>query len=560
MRRLAIQLPRQAIRQFQTTLAAPAALKRSASRFSRTRRPPLPPHPRHPDSKQPQTATEQPENALESTNDPSVTAAVTEAPLVSRIPVTVPADPEGVLDRASGQWSESTRALLSQPAIVVARQLEPLNLFLGWEQANKYQLLSPEGHLLGYLLEEESSLVGTMSRQLLRTHRPFRATVISPDGEVLLRIQRPFSWINSRIYISTPSGSASTAQDAKNEMQRIEQSGSRTNSTALTTREPSAPEPLDAGEIIGETQQEWHLYRRRYNHFVRRGDEMVQFARTDGGFLAWDFHVRDENEQVIGSINRNFAGFGRELFTDTGQYVLRFEGVIDELNPQLEAPKTAGSLPEPGAAAGSPLARGLLREAEPSSRTAVATREDAPPATPPSLPLDHRAVLLATAITTDIDYFSRSRGGLLGGGGGMFMPMPIPMGGVGGAGGGAAEEAGTVGGAASEGPMPSTEYEEDEFAARARREQESSDSAPDPTGHRGDYGSSSSSNAGGGGGRDDGSLGEGGWNGGDATGGEDLMQDPWASEAPEEGGTWSWGDLFDQEGGGDGGGGDGDGW
>jgi hypothetical protein len=33
-----------------------------------------------------------------------------------------------------------------------------------------------------------------------------RATVISPDGEVLLRVQRPFSWINSRIYISTPSG------------------------------------------------------------------------------------------------------------------------------------------------------------------------------------------------------------------------------------------------------------------------------------------------------------------------------------------------------------------
>lgn len=40
--------------------------------------------------------------------------------------------------------------------------------------------------------------------------------------------------------------------------------------------------------------------------------------------------------------------------------------------------------------------------------------------------------------------------------------------------------------------------------------------------------------------------------------GEEMMEDPWASEAPEEGGTWSWGDLFDQDGGG--GGGDGDGW
>lgn len=56
------------------------------------------------------------------------------------------------------------------------------------------------------------------------------------------------------------------------------------------------------------------------------------------------------------------------------------------------------------------------------------------------------------------------------------MPMPIPMGGTGGEVGPAAEEAGqggvgTIGGAASEGPLPSTEYEEDEFAARARGEE-----------------------------------------------------------------------------------------
>ncbi|TKA58492.1 hypothetical protein B0A53_00232 [Rhodotorula sp. CCFEE 5036] len=448
-------------------------------------------------------------------------------------------------------------ALLSQSAIVVARQLEPLNVFLGWEEANKYQLLSPEGHLLGYLLEEESSLVGTMSRQLLKTHRPFRATVISPDGEVLLRVQRPFSWINSRIYISTPSGAASTAQDAKNEMQRIEQSGTNPTSTALTTHDPATPPPPpDTGEIIGETQQEWHWYRRRYNHFVRRGDEMVQFARTDSGFLAWDFFVRDESNQVIGSINRNFAGFGRELFTDTGQYVLRFEGVIDELNPQLEGPKPAGALPEPSAGStSSPLSRGLLREPAETS-TAVTARTEDSPITPPSLPLDHRAVLLATAITTDIDYFSRSRGGLLGGGG-MFMPMPIPMGGFGGGGGGAgAEEAGggvgAMGGAASEGPLPSTEYEEDEFAARAREARSSEEGEgsmpPGPSADRGDGGLE----GGGGGGSD--------WYGGAAER-EELLEDPWASETPEEGGTWSWGDLFDQDGGGGGdGGGDGDGW
>ncbi|GAA5866578.1 hypothetical protein JCM3774_004019 [Rhodotorula dairenensis] len=539
---------RLALNQLASTRTSPALslATRSASRFSRSRRhppPPAPPprsHPRHAAVDSPPRPDEPRSTALQHRDDGSQPS---EHPLVARIPVTVPADPEGVLDRATGQWSESTRALLSQSAIVVARQLEPLNLFLGWEQANKYQLLSPEGHLLGYLLEEESSLVGTMSRQLLKTHRPFRATVISPDGEVLLRIQRPFSWINSRIYISTPSGSASTAQDAKNEMQRIEQSGHDPNdrhasTTAVAARDPSLAAELavDAGEVIGETQQEWHWYRRRYNHFVRRGDEMVQFARTDSGFLAWDFFVRDENDRVIGSINRNFAGFGRELFTDTGQYVLRFEGVIDELNPQLEGPHAAGALPAPATPpSGPPLSRGLLREPEAPPAAVTARQDDS--ITPPSLPLDHRAVLLATAITTDIDYFSRSRGGLLGGGG-MFMPMPIPMGG--GSGGVAAEEAGAeaggvgaVGGAASEGPLPSTEYEEDEFAVRARQDQASRSAgnpAPAPP------------NA-----TDRDADGLGGWNDGGGLGSEDLMEDPWASEAPEQGGTWSWGDLFDQD-------------
>ncbi|GAA6013745.1 hypothetical protein JCM8202_000797 [Rhodotorula sphaerocarpa] len=550
MRRIANQLSVQTARHTSATVTqAPLLLARPASRFSRTRKPPPPP--RHDRPHPPASTADTSRSTSLSPKEHGEGAAEHEAaptdvaPLVSRIPVSVPVDEHGVLDRAAGPWIEQTRQLLSQPAIVVARQLEPLNLFLGWEEANKYQLLSPEGHLLGYLLEEESSFVSTLSRQLLRTHRPFRATVISPEGQVLLRVQRPFSWINSRIYISTPSGTSSTAQEAKEQMLRIEQggsdatsSGASNQSTAVATRQAGPEEPTDAGEIIGETQQEWHWYRRRYNHFVQRGDEMVQFARTDSGFLAWDFFVRDEKDQLIGSINRNFAGFGRELFTDTGQYVLRFEGVIDELNPRLEAPAAGGALPEPssGSSYGSPLSRGVLRDPEPSAAVTERKQADETPQTPPSLPLDHRAVLLATAISTDIDYFSRQRGGLLGGGGGIFMPMPIPMGGAGGAGGEvgpAAEEAGqggvgTIGGAASEGPLPSTEYEEDEFAARARGEEDVR--------------------------RDAGAF------GGpvDPGAGEEMMEDPWASEAPEEGGTWSWGDLFDQDGGG--GGGDGDGW
>lgn len=157
----------------------------------------------------------------------------------------------------------------------------------------RYQLLSPEGTLLGYLMEEELGMRGTITRQLLKTHRAFKATVLDTEGNVLLRvrplsppsslsrtlltlrtaqIRRPFSWINSRIYISTPLASDPEADD----------------------------------NVIGEAQQVWHLYRRQYNQFVKRGEEgeMVQFGSTDSGFLAWDFFVKNEAGDTIGSINR----------------------------------------------------------------------------------------------------------------------------------------------------------------------------------------------------------------------------------------------------------------
>lgn len=56
---------------------------------------------------------------------------------VASIPVSVRYDPEGVLDNAVGPWSDRARGLFSTQAIVVVRQLEMMNLFLGFEEANK---------------------------------------------------------------------------------------------------------------------------------------------------------------------------------------------------------------------------------------------------------------------------------------------------------------------------------------------------------------------------------------------------------------------------------------
>lgn len=79
--------------------------------------------------------------------------------------------------------------LLEQPALVVTRQIEMMNVFMGYEQANRYAVMDPRGNNVGYIAEEQRGLLGgALSRQLFRTHRPFPATVMGATGETMLRV------------------------------------------------------------------------------------------------------------------------------------------------------------------------------------------------------------------------------------------------------------------------------------------------------------------------------------------------------------------------------------
>lgn len=202
--------------------------------------------------------------------------------------------------------------------------------------------------------------------------------------------------------------------------------------------------------VIGEAQQQWAPLRRKYNLFTSRQSpnpatdmgnqkplhessssnaqqmqlaeaskqgpaEFNQFAYVDEPFMSWDFSLRSADSRLIGSVNRNFVGFAREVFTDTGVYALRMDS----------------------AGFGTP---------ESLSETAKHR----------GMTLDQRAVMLATAVSVDFDYFSRHSGA-----GGMgFVPIWVPGEAAGGAaageaaggaaaGGAAAGEAGAVGEAAA---------------------------------------------------------------------------------------------------------------
>ena len=122
----------------------------------------------------------------------------------------------------------------------------------------------------------------------------------------MTQLRRPFSWINSRMFV----------QRLKN----------------LSDRAAAEDEPVL--DTFAEVQQRWHLWRRRYDLFIRQGPKRIlslvsdpqpepetesynQIARIDEPFLAWDFALRDARSKEIASVSRAFRGFGREVCTRT---------------------------------------------------------------------------------------------------------------------------------------------------------------------------------------------------------------------------------------------------
>ncbi|KAI7831790.1 Scramblase-domain-containing protein [Gamsiella multidivaricata] len=316
---------------------------------------------------------------------------------IAATPAVIPEDPFGVL-----QPHDTAYKLLAQPALIMTRQIEMMNVLVGFEQANKYAIVDPSGAPIGYIAEEDTTIMKAMSRQLLHTHRPFKASVLDLEGNEVLKIHRPFAFINSRIMISTPDD-----------------------------------------RLIGEVQQEWHLIRRRYNLFtieqqdtneIQRdskttaisterdlsghGLTRVQFAHIDGGFLALDFDMQDEQGQRMASVNRNFVGFARELFTDSGQYALRFDAAVIQ---DLQQEQGLGATP----AATSTLS-GTSEQDLQQAKEIQANKDEKALAQLESrggLTLDQRAIMLACAVSIDFDYFSRHSGN------GGIMPVPMMMGG-----------------------------------------------------------------------------------------------------------------------------------
>ncbi|CAN1160196.1 Altered inheritance rate of mitochondria protein 25 [Linum perenne] len=212
--------------------------------------------------------------------------------------------------------------LLARSNLLITRDIEWANLVLGFEQENRYAVLDvchPQAPV-GFIREQSNML----ARQFLRTRRPFVALITDAMGNELFRVRRPYWWITSSIYAEIN------------------------------------------GKEVGVVHRRWHLWRRIYDLYL--GDK--QFAVVENpGLWYWTFTLKDIDGQVLAQIDRNWRGFGFEILTDAGQYVIRFGSHETEHSSLIEE----------------------LEVVRPLS-------------------LSERAITVALAISLDNDYFSRHGG------------------------------------------------------------------------------------------------------------------------------------------------------
>lgn len=98
-------------------------------------------------------------------------------------PVHIAEDPNAII-----KSSHPATNILAQSGLVVQRQIEMMNIFLGFEQANRYIIMDPHGNHVGYMAEHDGGFGKALSRQAFRTHRPFTTHVFDREQKEVLRV------------------------------------------------------------------------------------------------------------------------------------------------------------------------------------------------------------------------------------------------------------------------------------------------------------------------------------------------------------------------------------
>jgi hypothetical protein len=182
-------------------------------------------------------------------------------------------------------------AILSEPTLVIERQLQVFQVVFGVEQAKKFKIMNSHGQQLGWMIEK-TSFSKTVVRHFTGTNRPFEIQILNMDNEVLLDVKRAYVLVNSHIIVRFP------RRDASGNVFYDE---------------------------VGRSDQVFNVLKRKYNLSVKHNGQFQEFGRINARTLGVTFPVVNSENKVIAGVDRSWVGLYREIFAQTPIYVVRFD-------------------------------------------------------------------------------------------------------------------------------------------------------------------------------------------------------------------------------------------
>ena len=170
--------------------------------------------------------------------------------------------------------------LANYQELVVRQTKEMLEIFTGFETANRYRVLTPEGEEAMFCYEES----GMLTRQFMGSHRPLNLHVVDKKGEPILNAYRNFFWFFSHLNV----------QDG-------------------------------AGAPIGSLHRKFGVLHRKFALLDSSGQ---QIAGLNGSlFRRYTFTLNNASGQEMGRIVKQWGGILREGFTDADTFSVQFSDV-----------------------------------------------------------------------------------------------------------------------------------------------------------------------------------------------------------------------------------------
>ena len=172
--------------------------------------------------------------------------------------------------------------LSSITGLVVSQQKEWGEILTGFETKNRYTVSDVSGNRL-YLAAEEAG--STLLRWFLKALRPFTIAVLTENGQVVLRVIRPFRFYFHRA------------------------------------------EVVDSqGRTLGAIERRFSVLRRIYSVLDSSGEEVFQLF---GPILhPWTFQIRNDGVEY-GKITKKWSGLLKEGFTDADNFGVMFPAEWD---------------------------------------------------------------------------------------------------------------------------------------------------------------------------------------------------------------------------------------